>query len=226
MTPPGNRTTVLRLGVAAEDTPRVVAGLGLRPYRANVRRLSVLETTGSLDPWDHARPPHPLLDAGVTAQAEVGATGAVVTLRHRSVDSAGAPAARVTWLLRHEWAPHMRAPRPVHVATAVLPTGPVADGMRRLWGDPYGRWLVLGAVAERSWRVAVRDLDLTVLRWTLEGVRSPPLLQIEHSVAPPDAPFVLPVLRAVGVRLGVDPALTIEPLDVRALRGLAGSPFR
>jgi hypothetical protein len=151
----------------------------------------------------------------------MGTAGAVVTLRHRGADGAAAPPAPVAWLLRHEWAPHMPSPRPVHVATAVLPAGPVTDGMHGLWSDPDRRWVVLGAVAERSWRVAVRDLDLTVLRWTLEGVRAQDLLQIEHPVAPPDAPFVLPVLRAVGVRLGVDPALAPEPLDVRALLGLA-----
>src|SRR4051812_23165383 len=99
-----------------------------------------------------------------------------------------------------EWAPHMRAPERVHVAVAVLPTGPVTDGMRGFWTEAGRRWVVLGAVAERSWRVTVRDLDLTVVQWTLERGRADDLLQIEHPVASLDAPFVLPVLRAVGVR--------------------------
>ena len=81
-------------------------------------------------------------------------------------------------------------------------------------------------MVERSWQVAVRDLDLTILRWSLEGVPAQDLLQIEHPVAPPDAPFVLPVLRAVGVRLGVDSTLATEPLDVRALLGLAAARIR
>ena len=140
MTPPGNGTTVLRLGVAAEDIPRVVAGLGLRPDGAVVRRLSVLETTAG--PTGR---PHPLLDAGVTAQAEEATAGAVVTLRHRGADGVQAPIARVTWRLRHEWAIHMRAPRPIHVATEVLPAGLVTEGMRELWSEHRLRWVVLGA---------------------------------------------------------------------------------
>jgi hypothetical protein len=89
--------------------------------------------------------------------------------------------------------------------------------------------VVIGSLHEYSWLVPANDLDLLVIRWTVESAElvelAPPLdlVEIEHAVEPSDAPFVVPVLRAVAARLGVDAAIRTDPIDVRAVRRLTGS---
>ena len=105
------------------------------------------------------------------------------------------------------------------------------------WADP----VAMPAVLERTWALHLDGLDLVVRRWTPTPTptptptRTPPagpgggqpdpggfdLIQLEHFSPEADAGFVVPVLRALGARLGIDAGLATEHLEARAVRRLS-----
>ena len=85
----------------------------------------------------------------------------------------------------------------------------VRDGVLRL----------LGPILERAWRRRRYDLDFLVRRWTARqrGRADLDLIDLERVSVEADAPFLLPALRSLAQRQGVDPSQDVEPVVVRAV---------
>jgi hypothetical protein len=83
---------------------------------------------------------------------------------------------------------------------------------------------LLGPILERGWRLRRYDLDFLVRRWTARRLgRGADLdrIDLEQASDEADAPFLLPALRSLAQRQGVDPSEEVEPVVVRAVAWLS-----
>ena len=84
---------------------------------------------------------------------------------------------------------------------------------------------LLGPILERAWRLRRYDLDFLVRRWTARRPRrgtSLDLIDLEQASVEADAPFLLPALRSLAQRQGIDTGEEVEPVVVRAVARLSG----
>ena len=82
---------------------------------------------------------------------------------------------------------------------------------------------LLGPILERAWRLRRYDLDFLVRRWTTHRLGRGiglDLIDLEQASVEADAPFLLPALRSLAQRQGVDPSVDVEPVVVRAVAWL------
>jgi hypothetical protein len=83
-----------------------------------------------------------------------------------------------------------------------------------------GRLRLLGPILERAWRLRRNDLDFLVRRWTARRLgrgTSLDLIDLEQASVEEDAPFLLPALRSLAQRQGIDSGEDVEPVVVRAV---------
>ena len=83
---------------------------------------------------------------------------------------------------------------------------------------------LFGPILERAWRLRQYDLDFLVRRWTARWLGHGAhldLIDLERASVAADAPFLLPALRSLAQRHGVDPGEDVEPVVVRAATWLA-----
>jgi len=86
-----------------------------------------------------------------------------------------------------------------------------------------GRLRLLGPILEHIWRLQRYDLDFAVHRWTARRLgrgADLDLIDLERASVEADAPFLLPALRSLAQRQGVDPSEDVEPVVVRAVAWL------
>lgn len=79
---------------------------------------------------------------------------------------------------------------------------------------------LFGPILERTWRLRRYDLDFLVRRWTAHPMGRDAdldLIDLEQASSEADAPFLLPALRSLAQRHGVDPGEDVEPVVVRAV---------
>ncbi len=84
---------------------------------------------------------------------------------------------------------------------------------------------LFGPILERAWRLRRYDLDFLVRRWTARRLgrgADLDLIDLERASVEADAPFLLPALRSLAQRQGVDPSEDVEPVIVRAVAWLSG----
>ena len=86
------------------------------------------------------------------------------------------------------------------------------------------RLTLLGPIVERAWRLRRYDFDFLVRRWTAHRPgrgADLDLIDLERASIEADAPFLLPALRSLALRQGVDPSEDVEPVVVRAVAWLS-----
>ena len=78
---------------------------------------------------------------------------------------------------------------------------------------------LLGPILERAWRLRRYGLDFLVRRWTAHklGHADLDLIDLERASVEADAQFLLPALRSLAQRQGIDPSEDVEPVVVRAV---------
>ncbi len=84
---------------------------------------------------------------------------------------------------------------------------------------------LLGPILECAWRLRRYDLDFLVRRWTARRPRhgaALDLIDLEQASVEVDAPFLLPALRSLAQREGIDTGEDVEPVIVRAVAWLTG----
>jgi hypothetical protein len=84
---------------------------------------------------------------------------------------------------------------------------------------------LLGPILERVWRLRRYDLDIVVRCWTAHQPHRHAeldLIDLERTSVEADAPFLLPALRSLAQRHGIDPGEDVEPVVVRTVAWLSG----
>ena len=90
-----------------------------------------------------------------------------------------------------------------------------------------GELRLLGPILERAWRLRRYDLDFLARRWTARKLgrgADLDLIDLERASVEADAPFLLPALRSLAQRQGIDPSGDVEPVVVRAMAWFLGYP--
>lgn len=87
------------------------------------------------------------------------------------------------------------------------------------------RLTLAGPILERAWWLRQYDLNFHVRRWTArprgQGIGLD-LIDLERPSSAADAPFLLPAMRSLARRQGVDPGEDIQPIVLRAISWLSG----
>jgi hypothetical protein len=232
----------LRAGIPDADTARLAASLGLNRARASEREIYLLEdlsggfgvlsaagATARLAPIPRG---HELVvQLRPVRQAQFGPEwlGFYSDTKHRL-------------RISEEWTTNQRIMTAsltarLEGAVPALAAAPGPDGTRSASGllstrqcdflatrtelvIKDGGLRLLGPIVEHIWRLRRYGLDFLVRRWTAHrpgGGADLDLIDLERTSVEADAPFLLPALRSLAQRQGVDPSEDVEPVVVRAV---------
>jgi hypothetical protein len=231
----------LRVGIHDADTARVAAALGLDRARASEREIYLLEdlsgspgllsaagTTARLVqiPRGHEL----VVQLRPVRQAQLGPDwlGFYSDTGHRLRISEEWTADRR--IMTASLTARLDAAIPALAATAdpdgTRPARGLLSAMQRDFLARSGLVVkdgglrLLGPILELTWRLRRYDLDFLARRWTAhERGRGTDLdlIDLERASVEADAPFLLPALRSLAQRQGVDPSGDVEPVVVRAV---------
>jgi hypothetical protein len=231
----------LRVGIHDADTARVAAAMGLDRARASEREIYLLEDlSGNLAPLTAAgttawlvqipRGHELIVQLRPVRQAQLGPgwLGFYSDTGHRL-------------RISEEWTANRRIMTAsltarLDAAIPALATTTDPDGTRPARGllsamqrdflarrglvVKDGGLRLLGPILELTWSLRRYDFDFLARRWTAHQLGRGAyldLIDLERASVEADAPFLLPALRSLAQRQGVDPSKDVEPVVVRAM---------